>query len=140
MHTYFAKFEQLIRQNNVPKRRADCGFDSRQRHKSPCSQYVDWISCQIVNAGLSQYIGNCSYPVQVGLTSSESMQLKTMHMSKGQIWVGSIPPMAQILGDQFSWYRTSGLHPEDSGVRIPHLPQGSVQQLNIQDQSFKLVF
>lgn len=33
MHTYFAKFEQLIRQNNVPKRRADCGFDSRQRHK-----------------------------------------------------------------------------------------------------------
>ena len=33
MHTYFVKFEQLIRQNNVPERRVDCGFDSRQRHK-----------------------------------------------------------------------------------------------------------
>ena len=33
MHTYFVKFEQLTRQNNVPERRVDCGFDSRQRHK-----------------------------------------------------------------------------------------------------------
>ena len=47
------------------------------------------------NAGLSQYIGDCSCRVQVGLTSSESIQLKTMYMSNGQIWVGSIPPMAQ---------------------------------------------
>ena len=31
----------------------------------------------------------------MGLTSSESIQLKTMYMSNGQIWVGSIPPMAQ---------------------------------------------
>ena len=46
-------------------------------------------------AGLSQYIGDCSYSVQVGLTSSESIQLKTMYMSNGQIWVGSSPPMAQ---------------------------------------------
>ena len=46
-------------------------------------------------AGLSQYIGDCSCSVQVGLTSSESIQLETMYMSKGQIWVGSIPPMAQ---------------------------------------------
>lgn len=50
-----------------------------------------------IYAGLSQYIGDCSCPVQVGLTSSESIQLETMYMSKGQIWVGSIPPMAQSL-------------------------------------------
>ena len=31
----------------------------------------------------------------MGLTSSESIQLKTMYMSNGQIWVGSIPPMVQ---------------------------------------------
>ena len=47
------------------------------------------------NAGLSQYIGDCSCCVQVGLTSSESIQLKTMYMSKSQIWAGSIPPKAQ---------------------------------------------
>ena len=47
------------------------------------------------NAGLSQYIGDCSCSVQVGLTPSESIQLETMYMSKGQIWVGSIPSMAQ---------------------------------------------
>ena len=57
------------------------GFESLREHKT--------------NAGLSQYIGDCSCSVQVGLTSSESIQLKTMYMSKGQIWVGSIPPMAQ---------------------------------------------
>ena len=57
------------------------GFESLREHKT--------------NAGLSQYIGDCSYSVQVGLTSSESIQLKTMYMSNGQIWVGSIPPMAQ---------------------------------------------
>ena len=50
---------------------------------------------QKINAGLSQYIGDCSCSVQVGLTSSESIQLETMYMSKGQIWVGSIPPKAQ---------------------------------------------
>ena len=33
MHTYFVKFEQSIKQNNVSERRVDCGFDSRQRHK-----------------------------------------------------------------------------------------------------------
>ena len=32
----------------------------------------------------------------MGLTPSESIQLETMYMSKGQIWVGSIPPKAQI--------------------------------------------
>ena len=57
------------------------GFESLREHKT--------------NAGLSQYIGDCSCSVQVGLTPSESIQLETMYMSKGQIWVGSIPPMAQ---------------------------------------------
>ena len=49
------------------------GFESQREYKT--------------YAGLSQYIGDCSYPVQVGLTSSESIQLETMYMSKGQIWV-----------------------------------------------------
>ena len=57
------------------------GFESLREHKT--------------NAGLSQYIGDCSCSVQVGLTPSESIQLETMYMSNGQIWVGSIPPMAQ---------------------------------------------
>ena len=50
-----------------------------------------------INAGLSQYIGDCSCHVQVGLTSSENIQLETMYMSNGQIWIGSIPPMAQVI-------------------------------------------
>ena len=57
------------------------GFESLREHKT--------------YAGLSQYIGDCSCPVQAGLTSSESIQIETMYMSNGQIWVGSIPPMAR---------------------------------------------
>ena len=57
------------------------GFESLREHKT--------------YASLSQYIGDCSCSVQVGLTPSESIQLETMYMSKGQIWVGSIPSMAQ---------------------------------------------
>ena len=38
-----------------------------------------------------------------------------MHMSKGQIWVGSIPPMAQILGKQLSRFRVSPLQGESRG-------------------------
>ena len=67
------------------------GFESQQGHKT--------------YAGLSQYIGDCSCSVQVGLTSSESIQLKTMYMSKSQIWVGSIPPMAQSSLNLFSLSR-----------------------------------
>lgn len=46
---------------------------------------------------LSQYIGDCNHHILVGLTSSESIQLETMYMSNGQIWVDLIPPMAQNL-------------------------------------------
>ena len=87
------------------------GFESQRGHKT--------------NAGLSQYIGDCSCPVQVGLTSSESIQLETMYMSKGQIWVWFDSPdgtkffdLLYLNGPGSVKASTSHLHC-DRGVRIP---------------------